>query len=158
MQRTHCGDFRDTHIGDQGRIYGWVQTNRDHGGVVFLDVRDRSGIVQVVAHPDTPETHKLAHGLRSQDVIEVSGEVIGRSKDTINPSLATGAIEIKAADIRVLNRSETPPFLIEDDCDAGEQHRLEHRYLDLRRPLMQRNMMLRHKVTHAARSYLDEQG
>jgi len=158
MQRTYCGDFRDTHIGQQGRICGWVQTNRDHGGVVFLDVRDRSGIVQVVAHPDTPDTHKLAHSLRSQDVIEVTGEVIARSQETVNPTLATGAIEIKAATIRVLNRSETPPFLIEDDCDAGEQHRLEHRYLDLRRPLMQRNMMLRHKMTHAARGYLDEQG
>ncbi len=156
-QRTFCGDFTADHINRTVRLCGWVQTNRDHGGVVFLDVRDRFGLVQVVAHPDTPRVHKLAHSLRQQDVIEVIGKVIPRSPETINSRLATGAIEVKAADIRVLNRAKTPPFLIEDDCDAGEQHRLEYRYLDLRRPGMQANMALRHKVMHAARNYLDQQ-
>ena len=155
--RTHCGDFRKTDIGQMVRLNGWVETNRDHGGVIFLDVRDRSGLVQVVAHPDTPDMHKLAHSMRQQDVIEVEGEVIARVGETINPKLATGEVEINIKSITVLNRSETPPFLIEDDCNTAEQHRLEYRYLDLRRPVMQANMRLRHKVTHAARNYLDEQ-
>ncbi len=157
-QRTFCGDFHTGHVGETVRLCGWVQTNRDHGGVVFLDVRDRSGVVQVVAHPDTPETHALAHTLRQQDVIAVAGEVIPRSADTVNPKLPTGAVEVKARTITVLNRAETPPFLIEDDCDVGEQYRLQYRYLDLRRPVMQANMALRHRVTHAARNYLDTQG
>lgn len=157
IERTRCGDFRKEQVGEIVRLNGWVQTNRDHGGVVFIDVRDRYGLVQVVVHPDTPEIHALAHSLRQQDVIEVSGEVIPRDAEAINPKLPTGEIEIKASAMGVLNRAETPPFLIEDDCNTGEQHRLEYRYLDLRRALMQRNMILRHKVTHAARNYLDSQ-
>ncbi|MDX8403487.1 MAG: aspartate--tRNA ligase [Mariprofundaceae bacterium] len=157
IERTRCGDFRKEQIGKDVRLNGWVQTNRDHGGVIFLDVRDRYGLVQVVVHPDTPEIHALAHSLRQQDVVEVIGEVIPRDAEAINPKLPTGEIEVKASDIVVLNRAETPPFLIEDDCNTGEQHRLEYRYLDLRRPEMQSNMMLRHKVTHAARNYLDSQ-
>jgi len=156
-QRTRCGDFTADQIGQNIRLYGWVQTNRDHGGVVFLDVRDRFGLVQVVAHPDTPDIHKQAHSLRQQDVIEVLGEVIPRSPETVNPKLVTGEVEVKAREIQVLNRAETPPFQIEDDCDVGEQHRLEYRYLDLRRPQMQANMEIRHRVTHAARNYLDSQ-
>jgi aspartyl-tRNA synthetase len=157
-QRTYCGDFRAEHIGQSVCLNGWVQTSRDHGGVVFLDVRDRSGKVQVVVHPDVPEMHALAHSLRAQDVVEVAGEVIARSPETINAKLPTGAIEVKAERILILSRSETPPFQIEDFSGAGEQLRLEYRYLDLRRPVMQANMMLRHKVVHAARNYLDEQG
>ena len=157
-ERTYCGDFRAGHIGESVRLNGWVQTSRDHGGVIFLDVRDRSGKVQVVAHPDAPEVHSIAHSLRSQDVVEVIGEVIARSPETVNPKLPTGAIEVKATHIRVLARSETPPFQIDDASGVGEQTRLEYRYLDLRRPLMQANMRLRHRVVHAARNYLDEQG
>ncbi len=157
LPRTHCGDFRVVHIGQEVRLNGWAQTNRDHGGVVFIDVRDRSGLVQVVVHPDTADVHRLAHSLRQQDVIEVVGEVIARSDETVNDKLPTGAIEVKASSINVLNRSETPPFMVEDDCDTGEQHRLEYRYLDLRRPVMQSYMQLRHRVTHAARNYLDSQ-
>jgi len=157
LPRTHCGDFRVMHIGQQVRLNGWVQTNRDHGGVVFLDVRDRSGLVQVVVHPDIAEIHELAHSLRQQDVVEVVGEVVARVEETVNSNLPTGAVEVKAVAITVLNRSETPPFMIEDDCDTGEQHRLEYRYLDLRRPKMQSLMQLRHRVTHAARNYLDSQ-
>jgi len=157
LPRTHCGDFRSMHIGQQVRLNAWVQTNRDHGGVIFLDVRDRSGLVQIVAHPDTADLHKLAHSLRQQDVIEVVGEVIARTEETINAKIPTGEIEIKASDIIVLNRSETPPFMVEDDCDTSEQIRLEYRYLDLRRPKMQAFMQLRHRVTHAARNYLDSQ-
>ncbi len=156
-QRTYCGDFHAEHIGQSVRLNGWVQTSRDHGGVIFLDVRDRSGKVQVVAHPDLPEVHGIAHALRSQDVVEVIGEVVARSPETVNPKLPTGAIEVKAEHIRVLARSDTPPFQIDDASDVGEQTRLEYRYLDLRRPVMQANMVLRHKVVHAARNYLDEQ-
>ncbi|HXH64197.1 MAG TPA: aspartate--tRNA ligase [Mariprofundaceae bacterium] len=157
-QRTYCGDFRAEHIGQAVRLNGWVQTSRDHGGVIFLDVRDRSGKVQVVAHPDLPEVHALAHSLRSQDVVEVVGEVIARSPETVNAKLPTGAIEVKAERIQILSRSDTPPFQIEDFSGVGEQLRLEYRYLDLRRPVMQANMMLRHRVVHAARNYLDTQG
>jgi len=156
-ERTRCSDFSAANIGQKVRLNGWVQTNRDHGGVIFLDVRDRFGLVQIVAHPDTPDVHALAHSLRQQDVVEICGEVIARSPETINRKLATGEIEVTIADIRIINRAKTPPFTLDDDCDAGEQHRLEYRYLDLRRPVMQRHMILRHKVTHAARNYLDEQ-
>ncbi|RLL55553.1 aspartate--tRNA ligase [Mariprofundus sp. EBB-1] len=157
LARTYCGDFRKTDLKKKVRLNGWVETNRDHGGVIFLDVRDRSGVVQVVAHPDTPEMHVLAHSMRQQNVIEVVGEVIPRYADAINPKLATGEIEVKIISMTLLNRADTPPFAIEDDCNTGEQHRLEYRYLDLRRPCMQKNLMLRHKVTHAARNYLDSQ-
>lgn len=157
LPRTHCGDFRVHHIGQTVRLNGWAQTNRDHGGVVFIDVRDRTGLVQIVVHPDDPAVHELAHSLRQQDVIEVVGQVIARSEETVNAKLATGSIEIKASAIVVLNRSETPPFMIDDSCDTGEQARLEYRYLDLRRPKMQGFMALRHRVTHAARNYLDSQ-
>jgi len=156
-ERTRCGDFRKEQTGEKVRLNGWVQTNRDHGGVVFLDVRDRYGLVQVVVHPDTAEIHALAHSLRQQDVIEVEGEVLARDTEAVNPKLPTGEIEVKASSITVQNRAETPPFLIEDECNTGEQHRLEYRYLDLRRTPMQSNMILRHKVTHAARNYLDAQ-
>ncbi|RMH50907.1 MAG: aspartate--tRNA ligase [Zetaproteobacteria bacterium] len=158
IPRTHCGDFREAHIGDEVRLCGWVQTNRDHGGVVFLDVRDRFGVVQVVAHPDTPEAHQLGHRLRQQDVIEVVGRVLARSEETVNPKMATGRVEVKATRITLLNRADTPPFPIEDDCPTGEQHRLEYRYLDLRRPVMQQRMILRHRVIRAARNYLDALG
>lgn len=157
IERTRCGDFRKEQVGEQVQLNGWVQTNRDHGGVIFLDVRDRYGLVQVVVHPDTPEIHALAHSLRQQDVVQVVGEVIPRDAEAVNSKLPTGEIEVKASEIIVQNRSETPPFLIEDDCNTGEQHRLEYRYLDLRRPEMQSNMILRHKVTHAARNFLDQQ-
>ena len=157
IERTRCSDFSAANIGQQVRLNGWVQTNRDHGGVTFIDVRDRFGLVQIVAHPDIPEVHQLAQSLRQQDVIEVTGEVIARSPETVNAKLATGEIEVKIAQIHVLNRAKTPPFMLDDDCDAGEQHRLEYRYLDLRRPVMQRRMVLRHKVTHAARNFLDAQ-
>ncbi len=158
LPRTHCGDFRVVHIDQQARLCGWVETNRDHGGVIFLDVRDRSGLVQVVVHPDTEQEHALAHSLRQQDVIEVTGVVIARSPETVNNKLASGGVEVKASAIKVLNRSETPPFPIEDDCETGEQHRLEYRYLDLRRAKMQNLMVLRHRVVHAARNYLDNLG
>jgi len=155
--RTYCGDFRASHLGQQVKLNGWVETNRDHGGVIFLDVRDRSGLVQVVAHPDTPDMHQLAHSMRQQNVIEVVGEVISRGADALNPKLPTGEIEIKISSLTLLNKAETPPFSIDDECNAGEQHRLEYRYLDLRRPKMQKNLILRHKVSHAARNYLDSQ-
>ncbi|MBF0281020.1 MAG: aspartate--tRNA ligase [Zetaproteobacteria bacterium] len=157
LKRTRCGDFRPENIGQTVKLNGWAQTNRDHGGVIFIDVRDRFGVVQVVVHPDTEAEHALAHSLRQQDVIEVTGEVIARSAETINKKIPTGAIEVKASTITVLNRSETPPFMIEDDCDSGEQLRLEYRYLDLRRSNMQRQMELRHRVSHAARNFLHGQ-
>jgi len=158
IPRTRCGDFRPQHIDSEVRLCGWVQTNRDHGGVIFLDIRDRFGVVQVVAHPDVAAAHQLAHRLRQQDVIEVIGTVIARSEETVNPKMDTGAIEVSINKINLLNRAETPPFPIEDDCNTGEQHRLEYRYLDLRRPVMQQTLALRHRVSHAARQFMDSEG
>ncbi|MDQ6964726.1 MAG: amino acid--tRNA ligase-related protein, partial [Mariprofundales bacterium] len=158
IPRTRCGDFRPHHIGSEVRLCGWVQTNRDHGGVIFLDLRDRFGVVQVVAHPERADAHKLAHQLRQQDVIEVVGTVIARSEETINAKMETGEIEITIEEITLLNRAKTPPFPIEDSCPTGEQHRLEYRYLDLRRPVMQQMLALRHRVSHAARQFMDSEG
>ncbi|MDQ6962048.1 MAG: aspartate--tRNA ligase [Mariprofundaceae bacterium] len=158
VARTFCGEFKVENIAQQAKLCGWVQTSRDHGGVIFLDIRDRSGLMQVVVHPEAGELHAIAHRLRQQDVLEVQGEVIARAEGTVNNKLATGAVELKASNIVIHNRSETPPFVLDDQCDAGEQHRLQYRYLDLRRPVMQSHMMLRHKVMHAGRSFLNNEG
>ncbi|MDQ6965407.1 MAG: OB-fold nucleic acid binding domain-containing protein, partial [Mariprofundaceae bacterium] len=106
-ERTRCSGFSAANIGQQVRLNGWVQTNRDHGGVIFLDIRDRYGLVQVVAHPDAPETHVLAHSLRQQDVVEVTGTVIARSPETVNAKLATGEVEVSVTELRELNRAKT---------------------------------------------------
>jgi len=158
LVRTECGSFSRREIGKEVRICGWVWSTRDHGGVVFLDVRDRSGLVQVVVHPDTPKAHELAHGIRQQDVIEVEGVIVARAPETVNPKIPTGEVELKAREIRVLNRSQTPPFPLDEADRVDEVHRLTYRYLDLRRPQMQQALILRHRMTQAARRFLDEHG
>lgn len=135
---------------------GWVNRRRDHGGLIFLDVRDRYGLTQVVCNPETsPAAHKTAETVRSEFVIEVHGEVRPRPEGTENHDLPTGGIEVDCSDLMVLNAAKTPPFEISDDEDVDESVRLEYRFLDLRRPRMQRNMVLRHKVVKTIRDYLD---
>ncbi|HEX7102807.1 MAG TPA: aspartate--tRNA ligase [Nitrolancea sp.] len=157
-QRSYrtCNELRLSDVGSTATIKGWVNRRRDHGGLIFLDVRDRYGLTQVVANPqESPDAHKIAEGVRSEFVLSVTGLVQERPTGTANPSLATGEIELQATSIEVLNPSKTPPFYINDEAPVDESLRLEYRYLDLRRPRMQRNLELRHKVIKFIRDYLD---
>ena len=160
LKRTHyCGALREGDVGRTVTLMGWAATRRDLGGVVFVDLRDREGLCQIVARPEvSKEAHAAADRVRSEWVLAVIGEVTRRSADTVNPKLPTGAVEVLAREIRVLSEARTPPFPIEDDLTTSEDIRLKYRYLDLRRPRMQRNIALRHRVTMDVRRYLDEQG
>ena len=156
--RTHlCGQLRDSHIDDQVSLCGWVHRRRDHGGVIFLDVRDHAGIVQVVFDPDTVESFKLADQVRNEYVLNITGRVRTRDAAAINPKMATGMIEVLGKELTILNASETPPFQLDEHSDAGEDVRLRYRYIDLRRPEMQDKLRLRSKVSHFIRNYLDKQ-
>jgi len=160
LSRTdYCGSVREADVGRTVTLMGWAATRRDLGGVVFIDLRDREGICQVVARPEvSPGAHAQADRVRSEYVLAVTGEVAARSAETVNPKLATGAVEVLAREIRVLAEARTPPFPIEDEVQTSEDVRLKYRYLDLRRPRMQRNVRLRHQVTLEIRRFLDEQG
>jgi aspartyl-tRNA synthetase len=160
LVRTHyCGDLREAHVGTTVTLMGWAATRRDLGGVIFVDLRDREGICQVVARPEvSPSAHAAADHVRSEYVVAVTGEVAARSADTVNLNLATGKVELLAKQILVLSEARTPVFPIEDSVDAHEEVRLKHRYLDLRRPRLQRNIRLRHQVTMEIRRHMDEQG
>jgi aspartyl-tRNA synthetase len=138
---------------------GWVLRRRDHGGVIFVDLRDREGITQVVFNPElAPEAHAKAEAIRSEFVLGVSGRVRNRPEGMLNPNLPTGAVEVMANELRILNQAQTPPFLIEDNVDVAEGTRLKHRHIDLRRPRLQRNLMLRHRAAAAVRAYLNGLG
>lgn len=159
MKRSHhCGDLRKADAGKTVTLCGWVSKRRDHGGIIFIDLRDRHGLVQVVIDPahDSKDFHK-AEGVRSEYVLQVTGLVRERSEETVNPHLPTGEVEVVVKDLNVLNPSKTPPFYIQDGIDVDENVRLRYRYLDLRRPEMQKNLILRHKVTKAVRDFLDNQ-
>jgi aspartyl-tRNA synthetase len=160
LVRTHyCGELREDDVGKTVTLMGWAATRRDLGGVVFVDLRDREGLCQVVARPEvSKDAHDKADHVRSEYVIAVTGEVAARSADTVNPNLDTGKIEVLAREIRVLSEAKTPVFPIEDEIDTHEEVRLKHRYLDLRRPRMQRNIRLRHQAVMEVRRHLDEQG
>jgi aspartyl-tRNA synthetase len=160
LTRTHyCGALGRAHVGQTVTLLGWAATRRDLGGVIFIDVRDRDGLCQVVAKPEvSTAAHARAEGVRGEFVIAVVGEVAARSAETVNPKMPTGEIEVLAREIRVLSEARTPPFPIEDDIGTAEDIRLKYRYLDLRRPRLQRNLRLRHRVTMETRRYLDEQG
>ncbi len=160
LVRTHyCGELRESHVGRTVTVLGWAATRRDLGGVIFIDVRDREGLCQVVARAEASEqAHAVANEVRSEYVVAVVGEVEAREAETVNPDLETGRVEILAREIRILSEAKTPVFPIEDGIDTHEEVRLKHRYLDLRRPHMQRNLKLRHQVTMEVRRYLDEQG
>ena len=155
--RSHvCGALRANDVGCRVKLSGWVQNWRDHGGVVFIDLRDRYGLTQVVFNPETaPEAHTIAHNLRGEFVMQVEGEVVNRPEGTINANMATGEIEILVDQIRVLNKSLTTPFMIDETSEIGENVRLQYRYLDLRRQPMQEAIIARHKVTRIVRKYLD---
>jgi aspartyl-tRNA synthetase len=159
MFRTHdCSSLRKSDIGSQVTLAGWVNVTRDHGGVIFIDLRDREGLTQVVFRPEeNAELAKQAHTLRSEDVIEVSGPVAARLPGTENPNLATGDIEVIPSQLRILNRADTLPFPLDAE-PQNEDLRMTHRYFDLRRPRLAGNLRLRHRVTKATRDYLDSQG
>jgi len=160
LRRTdYCGKLRSSDAGREVVLMGWAQRRRDHGGLIFVDLRDREGIVQVVFNPEIdPEVHAKAHKIRSEYVLGVKGDVAMRPEDSINPDVDTGEIEVLTKELRILNVAENPPFLIEDNVEISENVRLKYRYLDLRRPRLQRNLILRHKLAKAVRSYLDTQG
>ena len=159
MFRTHdCNSLRKSDIDQQVTLAGWVNVTRDHGGVIFIDLRDREGLTQVVFRPEeNAELAEQAHALRGEDVIQVSGRVAPRLPGTQNPNLATGDIEIIPSELRILNRADTLPFPIDAE-PQNEDLRMTHRYLDLRRPRLARNLRMRHRVAKATRDYLDSQG
>jgi len=156
MRSHYCGQVDESLIGDEVSVCGWVHRRRDHGGVIFIDLRDREGLLQVVFDPDRPEIFAAAERIRGEYVLAVKGLVRQRPDGTINPNMKTGRVEVLASELTVLNRSETPPF--HHDEQANEELRLKHRYLDLRREDMLNNLRLRHKVTMAMRQFLDSDG
>lgn len=163
LRRTHkcgelAGDVIEASIGDEVVLAGWVNVRRDHGGVIFIDLRDKTGIVQVVFRPESaPEAHQRAHRLRSEWVLMVKGEIEERSEETVNPNMPTGTIEVNVRELRILNTAAVPPFPIEEEVEVDEQIRLKHRLHDLRRPPLQRALKARHDLARAVRASLDEQ-
>ena len=156
--RTHyCGELNREHIGQTVTLSGWAHRRRDHGGVIFIDLRDRTGLSQIVIDPDTPAAFALAESVRNEFVLKVTCKVRPRPEGTVNPNIPTGEVEMLASEIEILNPSLTPPFMLDDD-NLSETVRLEHRYIDLRRPVMQQNMMLRYRVSKTLRDFLDTHG
>ena len=160
MLKSHsCGEMSKKDVGSQVTLAGWVDRRRDHGGLIFIDLRDREGIVQVVFNPETSAAcHKIASEMRSEYVVRVSGEVALRPRGTENPKLPTGDIEVIAHNTTILNPSKTPPFYINEDVEVEESLRLKYRYLDLRRPRMKNNLLLRHRLVKFMRDFLDARG
>ncbi|MQG07784.1 MAG: aspartate--tRNA ligase, partial [SAR202 cluster bacterium] len=158
-ERTHCGEVTSSNNGQIATVKGWVSNRRDHGGLIFIDLRDRSGLLQVTVNPDDyAEAHKIAEDVRSEWVLEITGTIQPRPEGTQNPALPTGMYELAAHEITILNSSLTPPFYIEDNIDVDEALRLKYRYLDLRRPEMYKILKLRYDVTKFIRNYLDNEG
>jgi len=160
LLKSHsCGELNRKHIGSKVTLAGWVDRRRDHGGLIFIDLRDREGIVQVVFNPETSaKSCQLANGMRSEYVVRVSGEVAPRPPGTENPRLATGEIEVIAHNTEILNKSKTPPFYINEEVEVDESLRFKYRYLDLRRNRMKANLILRHRVVKFIRDFLDKKG
>ena len=158
MRSHYCGALGTTNIDETVTLCGWVDRRRDHGGVIFLDMRDRQGIVQVVFDPDTQEHFQRADRVRSEYVLKVTGRVRARSEATVNPAMATGEIEVLGKELEILNQAATPPFQMDEYTSVGEEVRLQYRYMDLRRQEMQQRLMLRSRITSAVRSFLDAEG
>ena len=158
--RTHwAGELRAEDVGGQVRVAGWVHRRRDHGGLIFIDLRDRTGLLQLVFRPEeAPEAHGSAGALRAEDVISVSGELVRRDEAAVNPDLPTGEVELVAAGLEQLADAETPPFQIDEDDPVGEELRLRYRYLDLRKEAMRDNVILRHRVVKEIRDFLSDEG
>ncbi len=157
MERTHhCCQLRDTDIGTEVTLMGWVQHRRDHGGVIFIDLRDLKGITQIVFNPEhSKDVHNKAHDIRNEYVLGITGKVIARPADMLNPNMDTGAIEVMVDNLSIFSTAKTPAFQIEDRIEASESIRLQYRYLDLRRSQLKNNILARHKATMAIRNYLD---
>ena len=154
-----CGEVPESAVGEKVTLKGWVQKRRDLGGLIFIDLRDRSGIVQVVFNPDTSkEALEIAETIRNEYVLNVVGTVVGREAGTINDNITTGTIEVQAEEVTIINEAKTPPFQISDRTDAAEDIRLKYRYLDFRRPVMFETLKMRHQVTRHIRNYLDSEG
>jgi len=161
LKRTHtCGELRNDNSGAEVTLNGWVNAWRDHGGLFFIDLRDRYGVTQVVFHPEnlSPEDMETPKKLRYEDVVSVSGKVSSRPEGAVNEEMQTGEIELTANSVTLLNKSKTPPFLVENEISAFEDLRLKYRYIDLRRPVLKKKIEIRHKVTMAVRNYLDSKG
>jgi len=159
LERTcYCGEVSEENIGQTVTVMGWVDRQRDLGNLVFLDLRDRSGILQVVVSSTDEELHQKAKSARPEFVIAVVGQIVKRDEETVNPSIPTGSLEIRASELRILNASLTPPFPINEEVTTSEETRLRYRFLDLRRRSLQRNIRLRHQVSLEIRKYLDEKG
>jgi aspartyl-tRNA synthetase len=160
MYKSHkCGELRPSHEGQEVTLAGWVNRRRDHGGVAFIDLRDRFGLIQCVANPEiSPESHRALEDARSEWVLQLVGIVRRRPQGMENPNLATGEVEVEVHQVKVLNPAKTPPFSINKEEDVDENVRLRYRYLDLRRERMRHNLELRHRVVKFIRDYLDEQG
>ena len=159
MMRTHyCGDLNKTHIGETVTLCGWAHRRRDHGGVIFIDLRDREGIAQIVIDPDTKETFATAESIRNEFVLKVICTVRARPEGTVNLNIPTGEVEILVKELKVLNKSLVPPFTIEDETDGGDELRMKYRYLDIRRNPVKNNLIFRSKVAIETRKYLSDQG
>ena len=158
MRSHYCGDLRASESGQEVEIYGWVHRRRDHGGVIFLDVRDRTGLLQVVFDPDEEESFALADSVRNEYVLMAKGKVRPRPEGTVNSEMPTGEVEVLGKELKILNAAKTPPFQLDEHSEAGEDIRLRYRYMDLRRPEMQQRMQARARITSAVRSYLEEHG
>jgi len=158
MRSHYCGVLNDKHIHQDVTLCGWAERRRDHGGVIFIDLRDREGIVQVVFDPDSKEFFEIADKVRGEYVLKVKGKVRARSAGTINPNMPTGTIEVYGTHLEILNRAETPPFQLDEHSKVGEEVRLRYRYLDLRRPEMLNNLRKRSRVTQFIRNFLDREG
>ena len=154
-----CGELRAGDVGETPRVAGWVHRRRDHGGLIFIDLRDRTGLLQLVFRPEeAPEAHAAAGRLRAEDVISAGGELVRREEGTINPNLPTGEVELAVSEFDLLADAETPPFQIDEDEPVGEELRLRYRYLDLRKERMRDTMVLRHDVVKTIRDHLSERG
>jgi aspartyl-tRNA synthetase len=158
-ERIYAGTLTESNVGQQILLKGWVQKRRDLGGLIFIDLRDKSGLIQVVFNPDySKEALEIAEAIRSEYVVEIMGTVVKRDEETINPQMKTGKIEVIASGLHVLNKSKTPPFAIKEDPETAEDLRLKYRYIDLRRSTLQETFKLRHQTTQSVRNFLNEQG
>ena len=158
MRSHYCGELNESQVGAELTLCGWVHRRRDHGGVIFLDLRDREGIAQVVFDPDTPQSFAIAEQVRNEYVIRVSGRVRSRPEGTVNPDMPTGRVEVLGGELEILSAAETTPIPVDEYVEAGEDIRLRYRYIDLRRPEMAERMRFRSRLTRAVRRYLDEHG
>lgn len=158
MRSYYCGELNESHVDEEVTLHGWVHRRRDHGGVIFLDLRDREGIAQVVFDPDTEESFATAEGVRNEFVLEVKGRVRLRPEGTINPEMGTGKIEVLGKELQILNAAKTPPMQLDEYSDVGEDVRLHYRYIDLRRPEMLERLRFRSKVANTVRNFMDDNG